>query len=426
MGIRGDQRPSAVKRIVILANSFKHHPGRCIAGRVVSVRPDGGLDAGDWIRPVSDLGEGELYEGHYLLHDGTLANVLDIVDVPCLKKQVDPTQPENWLVGMNNPWSRIDSLDVAQISNLVESPQDLWLEPHGRTDRISEKHLAAHPPRQSLYLLHLDEGNVKRDPRSGYRLHFTYNGVDYAFKITDPLFNQEFEARMVGRLEVPLKNAIACVSLAVPFQGYHYKLVASLIQPMASRSLFTIGHSSLPIESFIELLKWYNIDVIADVRSKPYSGRFPHFSQKRLRHALRDAGIQYVFLGRELGARRDEQETYVNGQARYERIAECVAFRDGIQRVMNGTAKYRIALMCAEGDPLTCHRTILVCRHLRDFGFDIAHILSNGQMETQAAAEQRLMCEEKINPNQRDIFEDSPIDRAYASRGDNIAFRLGE
>ncbi|CCF85218.1 DUF488 domain-containing protein [Nitrolancea hollandica] len=430
MGIRPIQAPSIRKRIVILANSFKHQ-GRCIAGRIVSVRPNGSLDVGDWVRPVSELGTGQLSEDHYRLQNGGLAKILDIVDVPCLKKQNDPVQPENWIVGMNNPWSRIGSLGVARISNLVENPQNLWLEPEGRTDRISARHVAIHPPKQSLYLLDLDECNIKRDARGGYRLHFTYNGTDYSLKITDPLFEPQFEARTVGRSEGPMKKVVVCVSLGVLYEGYHYKLVASVIQPMATRSLFTVGHSSLSIEEFIALLKQHNVEAIADVRSKPFSRRFPHFSQKPLQNALRNTGIQYVFLGKELGARRDEQETYEHGQARYERIAECVAFRDGLQRVMNGTAKYRIALMCAEKDPLACHRTILVCRHLRDFGFNISHILSNGRTETHAAAERRLMAEERISLNQMDFFDselegDSPIDRAYASRGDKIAFRIGE
>src|SRR5688500_8953655 len=129
--------------------------------------------------------------------------------------------------------------------------------------------------------------------------------------------------------------------------------------------LFTIGHSIHTVERLLELLRQHQIAALADVRSSPFSAWTPQFNRPALEASLRAAGIQYVFLGDELGARRSETEVYVDGVARYERIAKTPAFQAGLERVRKGIRKLRLSLICAEKDPLECHRTILVCRNLR-------------------------------------------------------------
>jgi uncharacterized protein (DUF488 family) len=158
-----------------------------------------------------------------------------------------------------------------------------------------------------------------------------------------------------------------------------------------SNRLYTIGHSNHDIDKFIALLKQHGVTALADVRSTPYSRYMPHFCQKPLKAALNKAGISYVFLGQELGARPDDQSCYVNGKALYERIAATEAFSSGIDRVMKGTRKFDIALMCAEKDPVTCHRAILVCQHLREQPLTINHILSNGELESHQHLEERML-----------------------------------
>lgn len=135
--------------------------------------------------------------------------------------------------------------------------------------------------------------------------------------------------------------------------------------------LFTIGHSNLSIDAFIALLQRHGITAVADVRSHPYSRFLPHFNQSALKAALLNAGIQYVFLGKELGARAADQSCYVDSKASYEKIAATELFLEGIQRLLTGSEKYKISLMCAEKDPITCHRSILVCQHLREFALEI-------------------------------------------------------
>ena len=90
-------------------------------------------------------------------------------------------------------------------------------------------------------------------------------------------------------------------------------------------TVFTIGHSTHPIEEFISLLKAASITVVGDVRSRPYSRMNPQFNREPFRNALAAAGIRYVFLGAELGARTDDPSCYRNGQVQYDlRRNQCV------------------------------------------------------------------------------------------------------
>jgi len=132
--------------------------------------------------------------------------------------------------------------------------------------------------------------------------------------------------------------------------------------------IFTIGHSTHPAERFIALLKQHDITALADVRSKPYSRMNPQFNREDLKKALSESGIAYVFLGKELGARTEDRSCYHEGKVQYGRLAQTELFRHGLDRVQEGAKKYRIALMCAEKDPLVCHHTILVARHLETLG----------------------------------------------------------
>jgi Protein of unknown function, DUF488 len=193
------------------------------------------------------------------------------------------------------------------------------------------------------------------------------------------------------------------------------------------QQIYTIGHSSQSIASFIAQLQRHDVEVVADVRSRPYSARFPHFSREPALASLKAAGIQYVFLGRELGARREEPECYVDGRASYDRIAKLPAFAAGIERVLAGAKSYRVALMCAEQDPLTCHRTILVCHELKKYALSIKHIRRNGALEDHGQAEQRLVEEELGSPAQTDMFAAAPglpelVEQAYARRASTIAY----
>ena len=189
-----------------------------------------------------------------------------------------------------------------------------------------------------------------------------------------------------------------------------------------SALVLSIGHSTHSSQKLLELLRRNGVTAIADVRSQPYSRMNPQFNRESLRDALKAVGIAYAFLGRELGARTTDTCCYVDGKVQYSRLAQTDAFQHGLTRVINGASRYRIALLCAEKDPLTCHRTILVVRHLVARGLRAAHILENGRLEQHDEAINRLLKE--VGISERDFFmpRQALIDEAYARRESEIAY----
>lgn len=188
-------------------------------------------------------------------------------------------------------------------------------------------------------------------------------------------------------------------------------------------TIYTIGHSTLPIEAFIALLQRHSIDVVSDVRSSPRSRHNPQFNIDELKPALRNSGIKYVFLGKELGARSDNPACYKDNQVQYDILSQTPEFRSGIERVRTGADRYRIALMCAEKDPLECHRTILVARELEREGFAISHILPSGEVETHEHAVNRLI--DNLGLRKQELLADvTDVEAdAYATQASRIAYR---
>jgi uncharacterized protein (DUF488 family) len=181
--------------------------------------------------------------------------------------------------------------------------------------------------------------------------------------------------------------------------------------PMGGSEVFTVGHSTMPLASFMSIIQKAEINVIADVRSSPFSRRYPHFSQKRLRLSLKENNIKYVFLGEELGGRPKDNRLFREGVADYEKMALTPQFHDGISRVSKGAATHRVALMCSEHNPLDCHRCLLVGRALAEIGLKLKHILYDGRIVTQTDVEERLLAD----------LADDEIDDLFLSRSDRIA-----
>ncbi|MHC4660683.1 MAG: DUF488 domain-containing protein [Planctomycetota bacterium] len=173
---------------------------------------------------------------------------------------------------------------------------------------------------------------------------------------------------------------------------------------MPGTIVFTIGHSNHSAEYLVELFALHTITAVADVRSAPYSRFNPQFNREAIEKTLKNAGIAYVFLGEELGARPKDKTCYENGKASFKRLAERRKFRSGIERVIKGSESYKIALMCAEKEPLDCHRTILVSRELIKCGVNVQHILPDGKTEEHADTEQRLL---KLVGDDTNLFEQS-------------------
>lgn len=187
-------------------------------------------------------------------------------------------------------------------------------------------------------------------------------------------------------------------------------------------TLLTVGHSTHSIEHFIGLLTKHGVTAVADVRSVPASRFTPQFNRDALKRSLADHGIKYVFLGQELGARTDDRSCYVNGQVQYERLAQTVPFGEGIERLLNGAATERIAVLCAEQEPLDCHRTVLVSRVLADRGASVGHIHGDGRLEGHDDAMLRLMS--GFGLDQDDLFHthEELLDEALARQEQRIAY----
>lgn len=176
-----------------------------------------------------------------------------------------------------------------------------------------------------------------------------------------------------------------------------------------SNPVLTIGHSTHEWERFLALLRQHEVTAVADVRSSPYSRFNPQFNREPLEAALKHADIAYVFLGRELGGRASDPECYVDGRVQYDRVARTPDFRQGIERVERGARDQRIALLCAEKEPLDCHRTLLVARALAERGLTVQHIHADGKLESHDAAMDRLLAAHQLA--QTDLFLTSREDR---------------
>lgn len=149
----------------------------------------------------------------------------------------------------------------------------------------------------------------------------------------------------------------------------------------ATGTLYTVGHSNRTVEDFLDLLARYGVEALVDVRSAPYSRYVPHFNKRELQQAVQDAGLRYVYLGRELGGRPENLGLYDEaGHARYDLIAETETFNDGIERLKTGLGSYRVAIMCSEEDPTDCHRRLLVGRVMRRDGYRVLHIRGQGEI----------------------------------------------
>lgn len=187
--------------------------------------------------------------------------------------------------------------------------------------------------------------------------------------------------------------------------------------------LYTCGHSKHPIDYFLRLLTDNAISAVCDVRSTPYSRRHPQYNKEALSLALREKDIAYVFLGKELGAKHPDPACIVNGKVQFELIADRPGFANGLERITEGMKRYNLTLLCAEEDPLICHRTILVCRHLRNRLDSILHIRGDGSLESNEMFEHRLV--DTVGLDENDLFhtQSDIIEDAYTLQGQRISLR---
>jgi uncharacterized protein (DUF488 family) len=133
-------------------------------------------------------------------------------------------------------------------------------------------------------------------------------------------------------------------------------------------TIWTIGHSSRSIEKFLELLNEQEIQVLVDVRSFPTS-KIEHFKREQMEKWLPQYGIEYVWLGKELGGYRRDG---------YKRHMRTKTFREGIRRLLEIAKNKRVCIMCMEVNPKYCHRRF-ISAHLERKGVKVQHIIEKGQ-----------------------------------------------
>jgi uncharacterized protein (DUF488 family) len=186
--------------------------------------------------------------------------------------------------------------------------------------------------------------------------------------------------------------------------------------------LLTIGHSNLPADRFITLLRDSKVSVVIDVRSVPFSRWCPWFSSKALAARLATEGISYHALGDELGGRPRDPKLYCDGLADYAAMARRPEFCAGLDRVIDETRRHRVCLLCSEREPLDCHRCLLVGRALAERGVTPGHIRADGTIEPHGVTEQRLL---KIAGGEADLFGDptARLADAYRQRARRVAAR---
>jgi len=149
-----------------------------------------------------------------------------------------------------------------------------------------------------------------------------------------------------------------------------------------SPALWSIGHSTHPIEVFLELLRGHSIESVADVRTTPFSRFNPQFNRHALERDLRASGIRYLFLGEELDGRPDADRFYDHGgHVLYGRMAKSRRFESGLNRLVERAEHSRVAVLCSEENPAGCHRFLLVPRVLHDRGIEAAHIRGDGSTQ---------------------------------------------
>ncbi len=218
---------SYTKRIICLANSRKNQ-GRCIAGLEFD-----GARIGNWIRPVSGRSGEEISLDEARLADGNQPRVLDLLEVPLLRPSPKACQVENYLIAEERTWSRAGRFHRTGLVAICQDVEHLWVDGQsskaGLNDRITieeadrlDSSLALVRPNWLALVVSVFEG------RKRLRAHFALGGVKYRLIVTDPIVENDFFQLGVGRFPMGVESVL-CVSLSEPFEGFRYKLVASVI-----------------------------------------------------------------------------------------------------------------------------------------------------------------------------------------------------
>jgi uncharacterized protein (DUF488 family) len=148
--------------------------------------------------------------------------------------------------------------------------------------------------------------------------------------------------------------------------------------------IYTIGYGNRAIGDFIDLLRRYGVQTLVDTRSVPYSRFRPSFRKSALQQHLTEAGIEYHYLGAELGGKHVDPDCIHDGAVDLDCLLAKPPFRaalDEVEQSARGGAV--LALMCAELRPEACHRAWMLAPLLLRRGLNVLHIDETGSLKTQ-------------------------------------------
>lgn len=198
--------------------------------------------------------------------------------------------------------------------------------------------------------------------------------------------------------------------------------------------IFTIGHSNYKVEKLIDMLRYYNINCVVDIRGTPYSKYNVQYNKEIIKNTLIKEGFVYIYMAKEFAAKRQNKESYnKEGYSDFERVIYEESFKNGIKRLKVGCEKgYRIALLGAMQDPIRCHRSILVGRQLVKSGFIVKHILDDYSTALQNDIEKSILEKYFEGRNQitidsllgKDKSEEDMIKDAYRLANKEIGCRI--
>ncbi|GAB6167870.1 DUF488 domain-containing protein [Clostridium carnis] len=198
--------------------------------------------------------------------------------------------------------------------------------------------------------------------------------------------------------------------------------------------IFTIGHSNYKVEKLVDMLRFYNINCVVDIRGTPYSKYNIQFDKETIKYTLTKEGFIYIYMAKELAAKRENKVSYNSeGYSDFEKVIYEEDFIKGMERLKVGCGKgYKIALLGAMQDPIRCHRSILVGRALRNNGFNVKHILDDYSVISQETIEENILDKYFSHRNQitidtllgKEMSTKEMIEEGYRLANKEIGYRI--
>jgi uncharacterized protein (DUF488 family) len=193
--------------------------------------------------------------------------------------------------------------------------------------------------------------------------------------------------------------------------------------------IYTIGHSTHPIDYFLSLLQEYSVNCLVDVRSMAASAYNPQYNKEPLSNFLKQHDVTYMHFAEEFGARHADPDLLDDeGKVDFEKVRKSWSFKNGVERIWLGLDKgFTVALMCSESDPFDCHRFSMVSIALEKDGFEVKHILKDKTLKSNGELEQQLLKKYDKKIPKPDMFQpnitvDDQLQAAYRLRNKEIAF----